>query len=116
MTKKPPEELYEKLERELRAPGEPILLDAFLPPPSSLPSAIARPQAQAPVVDAAEVAGMLGPDRATARDREVDEPGPRRKPRPRKAAEPKRSLEEEIADFMNQRGGALAPDTDPDPK
>ena len=113
MSKKPPEDLYEKLERELRAPAEPILLDAFLPAPSAIPSAIARPPAPAPVVDASE-AGPLGGDRATARDREVEEPAPRRKPRPKKTAEPKRSLEEEIADFMNQRGTALAPDTDPE--
>lgn len=107
------EDLYERLERELRTPGEPLLLDAFLPPPSSIPSALARPPAPEPP-PGATAAGLFGGDTATARDREVEEPAPRRRPRPRKAAEPKRSLEEEIADFMSQRGTALAPDTDPE--
>jgi hypothetical protein len=50
-----------------------------------------------------------------ARDREVEEaPAPRRRPRPRQGAEPQRSLEEEIQDFLSLRGNALAPDTDPD--
>ena len=114
MKTKTPEDLYERLERELRTPGDPLLLDAFLPSPSEIPSALARPPAPdpGPVADAA-AAGLLG-DRATSREREVEEPAPRRRPRPRKTAEPKRSLEEEIADFMSQRGTALAPDTDPE--
>ncbi|HZN02519.1 MAG TPA: hypothetical protein VFD06_02920 [Candidatus Polarisedimenticolia bacterium] len=112
MKRPPTEDLYERLERELRTPAERLLLDAFLPAPSSIPSALARPPAPEPIPGAE--AGLLGADRATARDREVEEPAPRRRPRPRKSAEPQRSLEEEIADFMNQRGTALAPDTDPE--
>ena len=108
------EDLYERLERELRTPGERLLLDAFLPAASEIASALARPPAPDPIpVDGATVAGLFG-DRATSRERDVEDPAPRRKPRPRRAAEPKRSLEEEIADFMSQRGTALAPDTDPE--
>lgn len=112
MTRKPPEDLYERLERELRTPGERLLLDAFLPDPASIPSALARPPAPEPV-PGSEV-GLFGSEGPTARERQTEEPVPKRRPRPRKTAEPQRSLEEEIADFMNQRGTALAPDTDPE--
>jgi hypothetical protein len=112
------EDLYARLERELRTPAERLLLDAFLPAPETIPSALHRPAPPAPVADpssAAEGGLFAGGERAVARDREVEEEqAPRRKPRPRKTAEPQRSLEEEIQDFLSLRGTALAPDTDPD--
>ena len=113
MTRKPPEDLYERLERELRTPGERLLLDAFLPDPASIPSALARPPVPEPVPGSA-AADFFGAEGPTARERQTEEPAPRRRPRPRKTAEPQRSLDEEIADFMSQRGTALAPDTDPE--
>jgi hypothetical protein len=111
------DDLYAQLERELRTPAERLLLDAFLPAPETIPSALFRPAPPAPVSDPAAAEGGLfaGADRAVARDREVEEaPAPRRRPRPRQGAEPQRSLEEEIQDFLSLRGNALAPDTDPD--
>jgi len=112
------EDLYAQLERELRTPAERLLLDAFLPAPGAIPSALFRPAPPAPVSDpaaAAEGEQFGGADRAVARDREVEEaPAPRRRPRPRQGAEPQRSLEEEIQDFLSLRGNALAPDNDPD--
>jgi hypothetical protein len=113
------DDLYAQLERELRTPAERLLLDAFLPDPATIPSALDRPAPPAPVSDPAAAAegGLFagGAERAVARDREMEEaPAPRRKPRPRKTAEPQRSLEEEIQDFLSLRGNALAPDTDPD--
>jgi hypothetical protein len=111
------EDLYAKLERELRTPAERLLLDAFLPSPEAIPSALFRPAPPAPVADPAGAApGELfgGGERAVSRDRATEEePAPRRRPRPRKSAEPQRSLEEEIQDFLNLRGTALAPDSDP---
>lgn len=114
MKGKSPDELYEKLEQELRTPAERLLLDAFLPPPEAIPSALFRPAPPTPEPDPA-AAGLFAAEQAAARDRNVeDAPATRRKPRPRKTAEPQRSLEEEIQDFLNLRGTALAPDTDPD--
>jgi hypothetical protein len=113
VTHKPPEDLYERLERELRTPGERMLLDAFLPAPASIPSALARPPAPEPV-PGSDATGLFGTEGPTSRERQTEEPAPRRRARPRKSAEPQRSLDEEIADFMSQRGTALAPDTDPE--
>lgn len=116
MTKKAksPDELYEKLEQELRTPAERLLLDAFLPSPEAIPSALYRPAPPAPEPDPA-AAGLFAAQQAAARERNAEEePAPRRKPRPKKTAEPQRSLEEEVQDFLNLRGTALAPDTDPD--
>ena len=116
MKGKTAEDLYAKMEREIRTPAEQLLLDAFLPKPEAIPSALHRPDP--PAVDpaaapgAAGLFGETGP--AVSRDRETEEPAARRRPRPRKAAEPQRSLEEEVKDFLNLRGTALAPDTDPD--
>jgi len=117
MKGKTAEDLYAQLERELRTPAERLLLDAFLPAPETIQSALYRPAPPAPVADPAAAEGGLfaGGERAVARDRAFEEEqAPRRKPRPRKSAEPQRSLEEEIQDFLNLRGTALAPDTDPE--
>ncbi|HYV18601.1 MAG TPA: hypothetical protein VFC25_06200 [Verrucomicrobiae bacterium] len=115
MKGKTAEDLYAQLERELRTPAERLLLDAFLPAPETIQSALYRPAPPAPVADPAAAAMFPGGERAVARDRDVEEEqAPRRKPRPRKTAEPQRSLEEEIQDFLNLRGTALAPDTDPE--
>jgi hypothetical protein len=113
------EDLYAQLERELRTPAERLLLDAFLPEPAEIPSALYRPTPPAADPGAAPggAAGMFGESGpAVSRDRETEEEAPRRRPRPRKTAEPQRSLEEEIQDFLNLRGTALAPDADPDPE
>lgn len=115
MTAKDADDLYLRFEREVRTPSERLPLDAFLPAPDSLPSAVARPQAPAPAPEApagATLAQLLG--RSPEATPAGDDPPLRGKPRPRKAAEPSRSLEEEIADFMSQRGTALAPDSDPE--
>ena len=112
------EDLYAQLERELRTPAERLLLDAFLPAPETIPSALYKPAPPAPVADpagAAEGGLFASGERAVARDRDLEEEqAPRRKPRPRKTAEPQRSLEEEIQDFLSLRGTALAPDPDPE--
>jgi hypothetical protein len=116
MKGKTAEDLYAKMEREIRTPAERLLLDAFLPKPEAIASALHRPEP--PAVDPAAApgaAGMFGESGpAVSRDREAEEPAARRRVRPRKSAEPQRSLEEEIQDFLNLRGSALAPDTDPD--
>ena len=115
MTPKNADELYLLFEREVRTPADRLPLDAFLPPADTIPSAVARPKTPAPAPEAAPgatLAQILGraPDATPA----GDEASVRRKPRPRKTAAPARSLEEEIADFLDQRGTALAPDSDPE--
>jgi hypothetical protein len=115
MTAKNADDLYLMFEREVRTPSDRLPLDAFLPAADSLPSAVARPQAAAPVPEVAAgatLAQLLG--RSPEATPAGDDPPIRRKPRPRKSAEPARSLEEEIADFLSQRGTALAPDSDPE--
>ena len=113
MTPKDADQLYSRFELEVRTPSERLPLDAFLPAADSLPSAVARPQVPAPDAPAgATLAQLLG--RSPEATPAGDDPPIRRKPRPRKGAEPSRSLEEEIADFMSQRGTALAPDSDPE--
>jgi hypothetical protein len=115
VTAKNADELYLRFEREVRTPSERLPLDAFLPAPDNLPSAIALPAAAAPAPEeapGATLSQLLG--RSPEATPKGDDPPIRRKPRPRKSAEPTRSLEEEIADFLSQRGTALAPDSDPE--
>ena len=111
----PAQELYQRFEIEVRTPKRRLLIDALLPDPSTIPSSL--PVVQAPPPVAAEDLGFLGRDRIADRD---PEPGEER-PRPRKKAKPAparrkegpKSLEEEVAEFMNRdRPSALAPDVD----
>ena len=109
------DDLYLLFEREVRTPADRLPLDAFLPPADAIPSAVLRPSAPAPVPEAAPgatLAQLLG--RSPEATPAGDEPPIRRRPRTKKSAEPAQSLEEEIADFLSQRGTALAPDTDPE--
>jgi hypothetical protein len=115
MTPKDADELYLLFEREVRTPSDRLPLDAFLPTADAIPSVVARPQAPpaAPEASAgATLAQLLG--RSPEATPAGDEPPIRRRPRPRKAAEAAPSLEDEIKDFLSQRGTALAPDTDPE--
>jgi len=113
------QDLFELFETEVRTPREKLLVDAFLPAPDAIPSSLRRPAAPRP---AAEPAAAAEPDYSAtlsgARQRADDtEEAPAARPRRRpvkRAAEPEKSLEEEIAEFMSVRGGALAPDADPE--
>jgi len=46
-------DLFTRLEREVRSPKETLLVDAFLPPPEAIPSALRRPAAPRPVPEPA---------------------------------------------------------------
>jgi len=106
-------DLYRLLEEEVRTPTEPILLDAFLPPPAAIPSVFAAPPA--PVTDVpptgATISQILGRS-APGEEPEEAPPPPRRKP-VRKREERQKTIEEEIAEFMSRDNSALAPDKDP---
>jgi hypothetical protein len=116
------QDLFMRLEHEVRTPKERLLVDAFLPPPEAIPSALRRPAVPRPAPEPAPEP-TPDPDFAatmTGAQRRADEgpedppaPPPRRRP-VRRAAEPEKSLEEEIADFMSRSNRALAPDTEPD--
>jgi hypothetical protein len=112
-------DLFERFEREVRTPREALLVDAFLPPAEAIPSALRRPAAPRPA-PAAETAAEpdFSATLAGARQRVDDDPGqtpgPPARRRSRRAAQPEKSLEEEIAEFMSRSGGALAPDSDPE--
>ena len=108
-------DIYQRFELEVRTPKRRILLDAFLPAPESLPSSV-TPQAPPP---------LPGPEMSPEemnlyRPRERDEGPPAEDPRPRtqrrKAAPKKKdapkSLQDEVAEFMNRDGAGLAPDDD----
>lgn len=109
------QELYQRFEIEVRTPKRPLLIDALLPDAAAIPTAL--PIVQAPPPIPAEDLGFLGRDRLADRDPQPEEerPRPRRKTRPapvRRKEGPK-SLEEEVAEFMNRdRASALAPDVD----
>ncbi len=107
-------DLYERFEREIRTPRTRLLLDAFLPAAEDLASAI-PPPLPAPAADPEEARGVVQQLRA---EDPLPEPEPAPAPprnRKRPAQEPSKSLQEEIEEFMNRDGAALAPDPDPDP-
>lgn len=104
-------DLYRRFELEVRAPKKRIALDAFLPDPATLPSAVAAP-APPPLPE-------MPPEEAhffQRRDEEEAEPPPPPRPKKKtKAAPAKRqespmSLQEEVAEFMNRGRSAYAPD------
>ena len=108
-------DIYQRFELEVRTPKRRILLDAFLPAPESLPSSVA-PQAPPPL----PVPQMSPEEMNLYRPRERDEEPPaedrgpraqRRKAAPKKKDAPK-SLQDEVAEFMNRDGAGLAPDDD----
>jgi hypothetical protein len=116
-------DLYVRLEAEVRTPKRPLLLDAFLPPPATIPSAFAPVRPAIPPEDPAagtvpgeagssisQVLGRLAPDEGPSE--EPAEPPKRRRP-VRRTEERQKSLEEEIAEFMSRDNSALAPDRDP---
>lgn len=106
-------DLYQGFELQVRTPKKRTLLDAFLPAPESLESSVA-PQAPPPL----PVPEMSPEEMSFYRPRERDEePAEEPKPRARKKAAPKKketpkSLQDEIAEFMNRDGAGLAPDDD----
>jgi hypothetical protein len=109
-----PKDLYRRLELEVRAPARRLLLDAFLPDPASLPSAVAAP-APPPLPE-------MGPEEAHfLRPREPDDDEPPPPPKPKRKAKPAArkkespmTLQEEIEEFMKRDRSAYAPDDDLD--
>lgn len=109
-----PQDLYQRLEIEVRTPKRRLALDAFLPDPATLPSAVAAP-APPPLPE-------MGPEEAHFfRRHEADgdpepEPKPRRKAKsaaaPKNKKESPKSLQEEIEEFMSRDRRAYAPDDD----
>lgn len=106
-------DLYQRFELLVRTPKKRLLLDAFLPAPDALPSAVAPPPPP-PMPDLSpDEVGMLA-----RLDRDEEPPAPPPKPaKKRKAAEakkkgPPKSLQDEITEFMNRDGTALAPEED----
>ena len=108
-------DIYQRFELEVRTPKRRTLLDAFLPAPESLPSSVA-PKAPPPL----PVPEMSPEEMNLYRPRERDEEPPaedrkpraqRRKAAPKKKDAPK-SLQDEVAEFMNRDGAGLAPDDD----
>lgn len=112
-------DLYQRFELEVRTPSRRLLVDAFLPAPDALPSAVAPAPPPPPMIFQTDELGAL------ARLDLDEEPEPRPKAR-RRAAAPKKkkeaevaerpmSLQEEIAEFMGRGRTALAPDEDVPP-
>ena len=115
MTRDPAQELYTLLEREVRTPREKLPLDSFLPAADAILSAIARPVAAPPPPEAPEpVPGaalrqILGA-RGSEEEMPAEPPPPPRRRRSAQVSEREKSLEEEVAEFMNRSSRALAPD------
>lgn len=108
-------DLYEQFELEVRTPKKRLLLDAFLPDPATLPSVVTPPAPPPPPPMSPEEAQFFA-----RREERDEEPPPEPKPRRKvKAAPPKRkeapkTLQEEIAEFMNRDRPSLAPDEEID--
>ncbi len=112
-------DLYQRFELEVRTPIRRLLIDAFLPAPDALPSAVAPAPPPPPAIFQTDELGAL------ARLDIDEEPEPRPKPRKRAAAPRKKkeagvgerplSLQEEIAEFMGRGGAALVPEEDAAP-
>jgi hypothetical protein len=106
-------DLFQRFELEIRTPRRRMLLDAFLPAPETLESAVAPPPA--PVIPE-----MPGEEIGALARLEAQEPPPEPKPSRRKARpaskkkESPQSLEEEIAEFMNRDQAAPSADDDLD--
>jgi len=106
-------DLYQRFELEVRTPKNRVLLDAFLPSPDTLESSVA-PEVPLPL----PVPEMTVEEANMFRRRERDEEEPVAKPRPKKKAAAKKkepeskSLQDEIAEFMNRDRPALALDDD----
>ena len=108
-------DLYERFELQVRTPKKRILLDAFLPSPETLgPSVASQLPSPLPIPDMTpEEINMI-----RRREPEEDEPAPapkpraKKKPAAKKKQEESRSLQDEVAEFMNRDRPALAPDDD----
>ena len=107
-------DIYQRFELQVRTPKKRTPLDAFLPAPGALESSVA-PQGPPPL----PVPEMTVEEANMFRRREPEEDEPVSAPKPRakkKAASKKKveskSLQDEIAEFMNRDQTALAPDDD----
>jgi hypothetical protein len=107
-------DIFQRFELQVRTPKKRILLDAFLPAPESLEPTVA-PQIPPPLP-----VPEMSPEEINMfrrREPEDDEPAPAPRPRSKKKSgakkkeEPK-SLQDEVAEFMNRDRPALAPDDD----
>jgi hypothetical protein len=109
-------DIYQRFELEVRTPKRRLLLDAFLPSPDALPSTVAPPPPPPPLPGVSEEeAGLLSrlgarePEEAPAPKSRQKAAQPAKSKKKREPATPK-TLQEEIAEFMNRDGGALVPD------
>jgi len=106
--------LFRRFEQELRTPKDPLPIDPFLPAPETIASSIPAPVSVA-AAQAAQPQGFVQQLRAQDPEPAPQEPAarPRRRRKSVEAGSSK-SLQEEIEEFMNRDGGALAPDVDPE--
>jgi hypothetical protein len=107
-------DLFRRFEQELRTPKEPLPIDPFLPAPETIASSIPAPASFA-AAQAAQPQGFVQQMRAQDPQPAPQEPVARPR-KSKKSAEPgpSKSLQDEIAEFMNRDRGALAPDVDPE--
>ena len=107
-------DLFQRIERALRTPRRRLLLDAFLPPPESIASAIPPPEPVVSEIPASQQ-GFVQQLREQEPEKPLEPPRPQIRRR-RVETEPPatKTLQEEIDEFMNRDGAAaLAPDPDP---
>lgn len=94
------QELFRRLEREVRTHGEVLPIDAFLPSPDTLPTEFPDPTPSSLPAQAREM-GALSDAEEEKRERRKQRRV--RKPRPAGApAEAPRALEDEIQEFLNR--------------
>ncbi len=107
------QDLFQRFERTIRTPRRRLLIDAFLPPPETIASAI-PPPVPAFSAGTAEQSGFVQQLREKEPSLPPAEKPRMRKPRRQPAPTASQSLQDEIEEFLNRDGSALAPEVDPE--
>ena len=97
---KSPQELFRRLELEVRTPGEALPIDAFLPSPDTLPTEFPDPPPSSLPAQAREM-GSLSDAEEEKRERRKQRRGRKTRPAGAPAESPKK-LEDEIQEFLNR--------------
>jgi len=97
---KSPQELFRRLEREVRTHGEALPIDAFLPSPDALPTEFPDPPPPSLPAEAREMGSVSDAEEAK-RERRKQRRGRKTRP-PGDPAESPKKLEDEIQEFLNR--------------
>ena len=98
---KSPQELFRRLEREVRTPREKLPIDAFLPSPDTLPTEFPDPPPSALPAQVRELGSVADVEEEKRERRKLRRAKKAAAPPPDPSAPPKK-LEDEIKEFINR--------------